>query len=738
MSQLGITTDLIINRTSWTAELRAAENDVKSLASKLGSSPLKMYIAFDKGVASTSLQALVANLQTLANSKPIVIPVTYGMPSGTPGGGGGFPMGASSPNWSMLLNQQANQIIGGLQPTSSPNWSYLLGRRGAGGGGGGGGTGGGGMFGVPGLRSLGTLGAAHFAASSLSAVAEEVGEGYSFMHALGGDDELGAHRSVTKQSELMRAAIEKEHSGLRGAVNWAYGKVGLQPTYTEERKRLDEADREYERVDAREAQVRKAATQRTATREMLHGMETTAIRGEQGGFAGRRSEIGEALRKHNEAAQHIEDAWQQLGYRTYQEAQGVANKVRSTAGRIASAQGQAVARQEFGAVAGTAFNIAGIGNRAAMAEMVATGRGAEANYVGQRQAIADRLTRLGIAYNSETDPERRKLLGQEYQAQYYAGGREETALKVGMYRETYESNRSAMRRGRIAELEGAGYGRQASLYAQTSAIDERLRKQKEEVDRTQDPTVKHQLELRYNQDAAAGAKEKAAVIAEDWRKTLDAIAGYTIQKDQAILATAKNDGQQQLKIFDETTARLRVRMKDRSAEEKKAFEEARGEERKTVVEQQREQHVSMRQQARDIMLRARGQGGLADALDIEDEFRANARAAGKDPRAKQDAINLAKAQVEAYIRGQWKPQMFNSWAGFDQAAQMNILNRDARGLARVKRFAAGLNNLRSTDDLTSNSEGFGPEDVGAFNAATGKLDQAADKLLNNRLAVVAF
>jgi hypothetical protein len=39
--QLGITTDFLINRTSWTAELRAAENDVKSLAQRLAEAEMR-------------------------------------------------------------------------------------------------------------------------------------------------------------------------------------------------------------------------------------------------------------------------------------------------------------------------------------------------------------------------------------------------------------------------------------------------------------------------------------------------------------------------------------------------------------------------------------------------------------------------------------------------------------------------------------------------------------------------
>jgi hypothetical protein len=109
------------------------------------------------------------------------------------------------------------------------------------------------------------------------------------------------------------------------------------------------------------------------------------------------------------------------------------------------------------------------------------------------------------------------------------------------------------------------------MYAQTSAIDERLRRKRKKVQAHARSDREAPTSTRATTaDRGRCEKEKAAIIAEDWRRTLDAIAGYTIQKDQAILATTKNDGQAQLRIFDETTARLRERMKDRNAEEKES------------------------------------------------------------------------------------------------------------------------------------------------------------------------
>jgi hypothetical protein len=152
--------------------------------------------------------------------------------------------------------------------------------------------------------------------------------------------------------------------------------------------------------------------------------------------------------------------------------------------------------------------------------------------------------------------------------------------------------------------------------------------------------------------------------------------------------------------------------------------------------------MNMRQQARDILLNARGKGGLASELDIEDEFRRNVKAAGTDSRAQHDAQELTKARLEAFIRGSWQPQIFNSWAGFDQAAQMNLINRDAQGLKRAVNLRNALNGFQGGGwDLSATgggAEGFGPEDVQKFADASDKLSDAADKLGQNTLAVVKF
>jgi uncharacterized protein (UPF0335 family) len=710
MSQLGITTDLLINRTSWTAELRAAENDVKSLAQRLAASPLKIPAVLS--IDATKLRAAIAAAQTIANANPITIPVTYGAPGGgfspaplvTPGGGGGgYPTGGGGTNY---LTGGAGAGLGG-SPATRANFAQGSGL-------GGGGRGYGGMA----MRGLAFY-AAHKGVQELEHVIGDM----STLSDLGNDVNSS---NLAQTAKHVRKIAEDENSGTLGffrrnsAIYHAmYGSpddqvAGINQT-------LGDAERGERRV---------ANTDKGLSRLREAGNRITAAA--QGGSAARLAELEQWQAQEEKLANDLRaEGQKKLG-----------DRLSAATGVMVAIERTRIARAEVAAESQSALRIQGMSDRAGEAEMRSQGRGTEAAYTGRRREIDERLTRLGIAYQAESDPVRRAQLGREYQAELNAGTREAGALNAGMARDTQQDVNAAQRRGRIADLEAAGQGRQATIYAQTSAIDERLRRQREEADATQNPVVRANLQRRLGADTTAGEKEKAAIIVEDWRRTLDAIAGYTIQKDQAILATTKNDGQAQLRIFDETTARLRERMKDRNQKEREVFEEARSEGRKALESEQQEQHMSMRQQARDILLQYRGKGGLASELDIEDEFRRNVKAAGTDSRAQHDAQELTKARLEAFIRGSWQPQIFNSWAGFDQAAQMNLINRDAQGLKRAVNLRNALNGFQGGGwDLSAaggGAEGFGPEDVQKFADASDKLSDAADKLGQNTLAVVKF
>lgn len=160
------------------ADYKAMVAEMRAEGQKLSSAPVQVQVTFKiDPQAQAKLNAAVAKITV----SPIVIPVTFApgpMPGGVPGGVG-LPFGASSPNFSMMLAQQAQQIVQGLAPTSSPNWSYLMGGRG-GPGAAPGGAGGGNLYNPlsprglsrfmgSGLAAYGALSAVHLATGLIEA-----------------------------------------------------------------------------------------------------------------------------------------------------------------------------------------------------------------------------------------------------------------------------------------------------------------------------------------------------------------------------------------------------------------------------------------------------------------------------------------------------------------------------------------------------------------------------------------
>ncbi len=135
-----------------TAPLRAAVAEAKQIATDASKIVANVTVKIDTVKLRTELQSAA---QGLSLRVPVVLDLTQARSQlaqlGMGGAGGGqiIPYGASSPNFSMMIQQSANSIVSGLQPQSSPNWSYLM-RPGAaaGGGAGGGNAGGGRAFGL--------------------------------------------------------------------------------------------------------------------------------------------------------------------------------------------------------------------------------------------------------------------------------------------------------------------------------------------------------------------------------------------------------------------------------------------------------------------------------------------------------------------------------------------------------------------------------------------------------------
>jgi hypothetical protein len=739
MSSVGITTDFIARRDQFNAELRALENDVKQTATRLKGSPLKLNIDFDATQAAQAFRTMLANLQTTARNAPIIVPVVFqpqgGMP-GMPGGAGG---GVS--NVTNVINQYATGA--GAAPDAA--------------GGGRGGMGRMGLFrGLIALRAgYDTAVAGGYAATVLGRDAFNgvTGRGYSTGDLQAREDLITSGQESIRKLPLLGDVISGTGSGInrfysaqmnlgrslfssdrRGGERGFESDVG----YAERMKEVIKLEDEHTDKLSQQARQHRAIGERlehqvTVLNRRAALMSGPAMSGQQrAGF---------------DAAAAITDLNAELQRPEFRDAKGrlTGNAAEYRTARLREIEAQrrfniaSAIREEDELTGRTNLQVGGIAASANEAVMRASGRGTEANFEARQRARGERLARAQIALNAETDPVRKAQLQRVLVAEQLAAPQEAAADRLGLMRGTTQDMRSANIATTAANLVTAGRPREASLYSRNAAIDERLRQQREEANNTRDPFVRGQLQTRLRADTAAGEAEKRANIAEDWRRTLDAIEQNTIAKDQARLQIARSDAQAELQIFDKQTER-RLR-KIESAEEKKSFTEARAEERRALQAEQTQRHFSFRAQTLDIMLRTRGQGGLADELGIEDEFRQNRLAAGNDPRAKQDALDRYRARLNQFVRGSWSPQMFNSFAQFDEAAQMSIINRDAMGLQRARRALAGVAGLQGKDLGALNPEnagGFGPEDVEKFNTATGKLDKAADKLGQNTLVAVKF
>jgi hypothetical protein len=693
MSSVGITTDFFGNRSQLLAELRALENDVKLTATRLKGAPLKLVIDFDANQAAQAFRRMMQNLQTTARNSPIVIPVVFQPQGGLPGMGGG---GGGITNVMNVVNQ-----------TSNVNNAM----SGAGGAPGAGGAGGGRLF----MRGIALYGAHH----SISMLRHEL-QNMSELRDIGNDV---SSENIPQSIRQVRKIVEDEDSGV---VGWARRNSlvyrGLYGNPENQIQGINQTLSDTERSERRVANTAKGISE-------VRSMGNKIIGATQGSGAARIAELEQWAAQEERLANDLRAQGQKR----------LGDRVSASAGVILAIERGRIAGEENALVSRTSLQVAGIGAEANEAVMRASGRGTEANFEARQRARGERLARAQIALNAETDPVRKAQLQRVLVAEQLAAPQEAAADRLGLMRDTTQGMRSANIATTAANLVTAGRPREASLYSRNAAIDERLRQQREEANNTRDPFVRGQLQTRLRADTAAGEAEKRANIAEDWRRTLDAIEQNTIAKDQARLQIARSDAQAELQIFDKQTER-RLR-KIESAEEKKSFTEARAEERRALQAEQTQRHFSFRAQTLDIMLRTRGQGGLADELGIEDEFRQNRLAAGNDPRAKQDALDRYRARLNQFVRGSWSPQMFNSFAQFDEAAQMSIINRDAMGLQRARRALAGVAGLQGKDLGALNPEnagGFGPEDVEKFNTATGKLDKAADKLGQNTLVAVKF
>lgn len=383
------------------------------------------------------------------------------------------------------------------------------------------------------------------------------------------------------------------------------------------------------------------------------------------------------------------------------------------------------------------------GLRGQSAELAGQGRKREAGYLSERTAARSKLHELTAARDAQ--PRGSKAwndLDIKVQAAATLATKELGAIDADEARETADIQRSsqegvasAQGAGAEADLRAQGKYREAAMHARNRAIDERVQSEQDQYDKIKnDPIKGPAAKDKLDADRDAGEKEKAANAAEERRRVADEINEYEARAGRDRLSIVKNDLTEELKIYDKETKEKLAKIEDAGERAAAATERAA---RRQAIQYQAEQRVGdMNRQARDIELRSRGLGGLADAKDIEDETKRNLHDAGSDPEARRAAVNLGIAKTDALIREQGRPQQFGSTMDFIRGLQGNLFNGGASGLREAMDFnkllkgnAGGLsrgNKLPGEDDPFSGS-------AQAFDRSTKAFDDAVDRF--NKTAV---
>jgi HAMP domain-containing protein len=223
-----------------------------------------------------------------------------------------------------------------------------------------------------------------------------------------------------KQLEAMRAQIEKEHQGVQGWIQAIYGHIGKlgleirnpitgthisnigQPTFDEEMKRLDDAEKEMRRTQNEEARTRKASQARYDLRQMIKDMGEEADASGLDDIGKRRESIEGAFKKATDTIDKMDQTWQLYG-KDYPTAEKLFNQARALAERIRKAGVQAVdaeakARQET-----QAGRVSDIQERGAEAGLRAEGFDALANFRAREAAIDRPVRALKIRFTEEQE-----------------------------------------------------------------------------------------------------------------------------------------------------------------------------------------------------------------------------------------------------------------------------------------------------------------------------------------------
>jgi hypothetical protein len=326
MSRIEVYSELILRRDQFLSEIRFIESEVTAIAQRIRSTPIEIPIKADDQLSDfiSNLQkdwqketiripimptdVITPSLELIrekAAANPVVVPVVYEATGGVPAptvASSSKPIyyagGGSSAGMLAAMGLGAGAVAGGAA-ANSPEWlndSDVVGES----------AGQKGFFSSA-MSRQGAF-AGMIAIHGLQRLATEINE-----------SEKGWGEGVTDPKEMLalkRAAIEREHGvSVRGAANWLYSKLGLQPSYDDEIAQLNEAQREMTQSNLRGDP--KLVAQRVKMAEQSDF--ETSITG-MTGTDRQRAEIEEGFKHQKEAVEKISDAWQKFGYRTKEDA----------------------------------------------------------------------------------------------------------------------------------------------------------------------------------------------------------------------------------------------------------------------------------------------------------------------------------------------------------------------------------------------------------------------------------
>lgn len=659
MSLIPIQAELTLGRSQWLSELAAAESDVRQMAARVGASPIAIPVKFN---ISEQFAVARAELQRQVDANPIVIPVVYRATGDGAGGAGG----------------------GGV------DWGDAGGGAAAGAAGGGAG---GGMAGGTGrwlARRAGIL----LAYEAIREIGSNVRQFEKF-----GEEETNFGDTPTERiAQARKTAKEAQEyatgvSGfLRGAdtglgtgidryldfvVPTRAAYKGLYGSVSDQAKGVSETAREAETEE--ETSNQKQESEKRIKAEHLKVTKLT-----EGASAARLEELKNWA---DDEQKFVNTLASRKGGADQAKRQKAEDDIYKATVQAEVARAENANYQQANLIASAS------GDRGQSAVLAGQGRSREAGYLSERSAIRTKLAALQNKYNAAPPGSKEQQnIGIELAAAQQAAKQESDAVDADEARETgnilrdsREGVASAQGAGAEADLRGQGKNREAELRARNRAIDERIQGERNEVIKVYaDPVKGPAAEAKLEADYEAAEKEKAANAAEARRRIADEINEYEARAGRDRLSIVKNDLTEELKIYDKETKDKLAKIEDAGERAAAASERAA---RREAIQYQAQQRVGdMNRQARDIELRSRGLGGLADAKDIEDETRRNLHDAGSDPDARRAAVNLGIAKTDALIREQSRPQQYGSTMDFIRGLQGNLFNGGASGLREAMNF----------------------------------------------------